>query len=209
MQRKIGRTLAAIGCLALVCLFASVARSEDERSPAGQPSPEAMQKMMEMMMKASAPGPEHAKLAEMSGTWDADVTYYSPMGPQKSKGVMQCEMILGGRVLQMKYDGTMAMGGQTTPFHGIGLNGYDNTEKKYWNFWIDDMSTGCLITKGTCDGDVMTTEGEMVDPGTGKPAKVKQVATKVDKDHEKFEMFCPGPDGKEMKVMEIMYTRKM
>src|SRR5207247_3868093 len=114
-------------------LFVSVARSQDDKKPGeGKPSPEEMQKQMEMMMKAGQPGPEHAKLAEMAGDWDADVTFYSPMGEQKSKGTMHNEMIFGGRVLQMKFDGNMNMGpGQQMPFHGLGLSGYDNTEKKF------------------------------------------------------------------------------
>jgi uncharacterized protein DUF1579 len=136
-HRKFGRMIVAMAGVIAICLFVSVARSQDDKKP----SPEEMQKQMEMMMKAAQAGPEHAKLAEMAGDWDADVTFYSPMGEQKSKGTMHMEMIFGGKVLQMKFEGNMAMGpGQQMPFHGIGLSGYDNAEKKYWNFWIDDMA---------------------------------------------------------------------
>ena len=48
----------------------------------------------------------------------------------------------------------------------------------------------------------------MVDPASGQNVKVKEVATKVDNTHHKFEMFAVGPDGNSMKVMEIAYTKK-
>jgi hypothetical protein len=207
MRRRFCLILPALTGALVIAMGASVARSQDDKKAAAPSAEQA--KEMEQMMKAGQPGPEHAKLAEMNGDWDADVTFFSPMGEQKSKGVMHCEMIMGGRVLQMKFQGSMmGMDGKPAPFQGIGMSGYDNAEKKYWNFWVDDMGTGCMITKGTLDGNVMTAEGEMVDPSNGKPTKVKEVTTLVDKDHQKFEMLCAGPDGNMMKVMEINYTKK-
>ena len=49
----------------------------------------------------------------------------------------------------------------------------------------------------------------MVDPMTGKDCEFREVFTVVDKDHQTMVMYAPDPaTGKEMKTMEIRYTRK-
>jgi hypothetical protein len=98
--------------------------------------------------------------------------------------------------------------GGEMPFHGQNLVGYDNVKKKYINVWIDDMSTGPMITEGTASGDVITGEGSFNDPMTGKPNKVKDIATKIDKDHYTYELHMTSPEGKMYKAMVVTYTRK-
>ena len=49
---------------------------------------------------------------------------------------------------------------------------------------------------------------DMLDPLSGKMMHVRDVTTRVDKDHHTFEMFESLPDGKERKSLEIHYTRK-
>ena len=160
--------------------------------------------------KLTAPGPEHDYLKALVGDWDADVKIFNPDGSLQgnSKGAMHCEMILGGRFLQQNYSGEMDMGEQKIAFKGMGLAGYDNAKKKYTNFWIDEMSTGTMFTEGTADGKTITLEGSQTDPMSGKPMKVKEVTTQVDKDHHNYELDMSGPDGKMVKVLEIAYTRK-
>src|SRR5881397_3504201 len=62
------------------------------------------QKMMEMYMKASTPGPEHARLAKASGSWDMVVTSWDDPGapPHKDQGTAEISMMLGGRVQMEK-----------------------------------------------------------------------------------------------------------
>jgi len=100
------------------------------------------------------------------------------------------------------------MGPQMVPFHGLGITGFDNAEKKYVGIWCDDMGTGIMMTKGTSDGNALTMEGEFMDPMMKQMIKIKEVVTKVDADHHNFEMFMTGPKGDLVKVMEIAYTRK-
>ena len=64
-----------------------------------------------------------------------------------------------------------------TPFTGHGLMGFDNVTGKYWSTWTDSMSTGIMVNEGSCDAKKTCTF-------TG-----------------------PGKDGKEMKMMEITYTK--
>ena len=63
-------------CLAIAATF-SIARSDDK--PA-KPSPADQAAMAEAYMKAAAPGPEHARLKEIAGDWDADVKLSQPDG---------------------------------------------------------------------------------------------------------------------------------
>ena len=87
--------------------------------------------------------------------------------------------------------------------------GYDNTTKKYEGTWMDNASTGMMVSKGTMTGSVMTSSSTMADPTTGKMMTVKMKTTVADKDHYTMEMWGPGPDGKNYKMMEIAYSRKM
>jgi hypothetical protein len=202
------RTVAVFACLAIACAV-SVARSDDK--PA-KPSPADQAAMAEAYMKAAAPGPEHARLKEMAGEWDAEVKVMQPDGSRStSKGVMHAKMILGDRYLQLNYEGEMDMGpAGKMPFHGVGIGGYDKGKKKYTSVWIDEMSTAMMITEGTVDANgVLTTEGSMTDPMSGQPMKVKEVSSTVDKDHHKYELHMSEPGSPNVtKILEITYTRK-
>ena len=193
-------------CVALLAVgtLSSLALSQNDKKPAGgMPSPEEMQAMMEMMGKL---GPQHEQLKQhFAGTWDAAVTAYWGPAPEKSTGTMTSEMILGGRYVHGMYKGT-AMG---QPFEGAGLTGYDNIKKKYFNTWVDSMSTGVMNLEGDYDSasKTYTFSGETTGPD-GKPCTMREVVKIESNDKHTFTMFGPGMDGKEMKVMEIVYTRK-
>jgi hypothetical protein len=202
-----------LGFFALMTI-ALIARADDKDKPAGAApapaTPADQAKMMEEYAKACAPGPEHAKLKEFAGDWDADVKMYNPDGtPQgNSKGVMHARMILGDRYIHLNYEGEMEMPTGKVPFHGMGIGGYDKGKKKYTSVWIDEMSTSMMHTEGTMDGNTMTCEGSCTDPMSGQPMKVKEISKQADKDHYSYELWMSGPDGKMMKVLEIAYTRK-
>jgi hypothetical protein len=145
----------------------------------------------------------------MEGNWDAEVKYW--MGgpgapPTVSKGKATMKMILGGRFLQQDYSGNM----MNMPFTGLGITGYDNMNKKYVSFWIDNMGTGMSTTDGAMDqaGKVLTTYGKMDDPGTGERGKnMKNVTRIVDKNRLVFEVHDLALGEPNTKVMEIVFTR--
>jgi hypothetical protein len=160
--------------------------------------------MMEKMVKAGTPGEHHKRLEMMAGTFDAGMTCFGPMQMPPSKGVTKNTMVLGGRWLQSEYAGDMM--GQK--FTGHGMMGYDNTGKKYQGTWIDSMGTQMTYFEGTADASgaiTVTTEG--IDPMTDQKMKMKMVYVIQDKDKHTFTMYMPGPDGKDAKMMEIVYTR--
>jgi hypothetical protein len=199
------------GALAVALVVSvSVVRSEEK---AAAPSAADKEQMAKMMMEMGKPGPEHERLKAYVGDWDSDVRFYCPLdnSVQKSKGVMHVKPILGDRYLQMNYEGEMAGpdGKTMMPFKGMGVSGFDKGKKKYTNVWLDELSTGMMITEGTADGNVLTLEGQCVDPMSGKPMKVKEVITETDSTHHKYELHMTGPgEEKMMKVLEIQYTKR-
>jgi len=176
----------------------------------GTPEAAKMQKEMEeQMMKMGMPGPEHQELMKNAGEWDADVKFLdmaSGKWSEPTKGSAKFEPIFDGRYMKMTFKGSMMMNGQTMPFEGMSIMGYDNMKKMYFSTWIDSMSTMLMKSEGTKAGDVLTLTGSMPD-GMGGEAKTREVATHADNDHMKYEMYC-DMQGKEMKMMEINYTRK-
>ncbi|MFT3668169.1 MAG: DUF1579 domain-containing protein [Pseudoxanthomonas sp.] len=184
-------------------LFAGPAIAQD-KPPAMTPE---MQAMMEAYQKAGTPGMEHGRLASMAGNYDLVVKSWHAPGapPSVDPGTATRKMILGNRV--MLEEVTSQVMGQ--PFTGQGLHGFDNVTGKYWGTWNDSMSTGLMISEGTCDAQLSCTyTGTHNDPVTKKPQSSRMTTRWTDKNTEVFEMYGPGPDGKEAKMMEITYKRR-
>jgi hypothetical protein len=164
--------------------------------------------MVEMMTKAGTPGDAHKKLDGMVGTWQTKLTFWMMPGadPVTSTGSSTNQWIMGGRYLEQRFKGE-AFG---MPFEGIGYTGYDNVKKQYWGSWMDSMSTASMTSVGSAsdDGKTWNFTATMSDPMTGKDSTSREKITVIDADHHTLEMWGPGPDGTEFKMMEIIYTRK-
>lgn len=148
------------------------------------------------------PGPEHSHLKSLEGTWDAVIT--SADG-KKSKGEAVYTMECGGLWLASDFKGEV----EGTKFHGKGLDGYDPLKKKYVAVWVDSMITVPLVIEGTRDEATKTTTQTCECPGPdGKLMKMKMITKMPDNNHQTFEMYMIGADGKETKSMTIDYTRR-
>ncbi len=165
------------------------------------------QAMMEAYMKMMAPNENHAYFKNFIGQWEVTSTAWMMPGaePVVSNSVSKAELILGGRFLKMEYKGTMF--GQ--PFEGIQINGYDNFQKKYISFWIDNSSTAFYLLSGTFDetGKIMTERAEWTDPMTGGTMKVRTTTKWISQDEFVYEMFMISPDGQEFKSLENRVKR--
>ena len=164
---------------------------------------------MKAMMEAGTPGEQHKLLAKTTGTWSAEVTHWMGEGapPQKATGTSVNTMLYGGRYQHSKFSGDM-MG---MPYEGSVTMGYDNTEKKYFSTWIDNMSTAMMISWGTWDdaSKSITMTGTMKNPVDGRNCDLKEVYKIVDDNTHVMELYGPDPKtGNEYKMMEIKYTRK-
>jgi hypothetical protein len=204
MMLKHRSTVAALSLLALAAVLPAAAQDKSK-----QPAPPAMGgPEMEAMMKAMSPGEPHKHIARMAGDWTfTNKMWMDPSQPAtESSGTMHGEMILGGRYVQTVWKGNF-MG---MPFEGHGTDGYDNLAKQYVSSWVDNMGTGILYSTGTCDaaGSKCEYKGDMMDPMSGKKSYMRSVMTWADNNSFKNEMYGPGPDGKEAKMMEIVVKRK-
>ena len=198
MVRKILTATAAL-------LFATSALAQ-ETPKAPEMTPE-QKAEMEAYVKAGTPGAPHQMLASQVGTYDLKIkSWHEPNAPATEEtGTATRKMILGDRVLVEDVNSTM-MG---SPFTGQGIRGYDNVSGKHWSLWMDSMSTGMMMSEGTCDAkNACTFTGSWNDPITKGPHKVRMTTRWTSPKTEVFEMYGPGKDGKEMKMMEITYTKK-
>lgn len=163
---------------------------------------------MEAMTKAAAPGEFHAHLNALVGRWSLNVKFR--MDPnqewQESKSTAESKWVLGGRFVREEVEGEFMEGMR---FEGFGMTGYDNLKKKYTSVWTDNMSTGMMISEGSCDasGKVFKFNGASMDPMTGKEKTYKWTIRIVNNDKYVSEMHTVDEDGKEFKSMEITYTR--
>ncbi len=112
-------------------------------------------------------------------------------------------MMLGGRVMVEKV--TSEMMGQ--PFEGFGMMGFDNVGGKYWGTWNDNMTTGVMSSTGTCRNSKCEFRSTAYDPVTGKLMTARMTSEHA-ADREVHAMYSAGPDGKEFKTMELVYTRR-
>jgi hypothetical protein len=194
--------------IAVLCLLAmtSLPALAQEKKPEGEHAMGNAE--MEAMAKAGSPGEQHKHLARMAGDWTYTSKAWMAPGqpPVDSNGTMHADLLLGGRYVEHHWKGDF-MG---MPFEGRGTEGYDNMSKQYISSWIDNMSTGIMMSTGSCDaaGNVCTLTGDSMDPMSGQKMTMKTVITWNGNDSFKNEMFVKDPSGNEMKMMEIVATRK-
>jgi hypothetical protein len=165
------------------------------------------QAMMEMYQKLATPGEPHKLFATLAGSWTTKTKEWMEPGkpPSESTGSVEMKMLLDGRFLQQEFTGDMM--GQ--PYSGIGTTGYDNLRKRYVSMWIDTWGTGIFQMEGTAsaDGKTITLKGQHAELGGGHMTH-RAVWKIVDSNTQTFDMYGTHQGGKEMKVMEITYTRK-
>lgn len=174
-----------------------------DKPATGEPDPQTV-----AWLSAATPGAAHEKLNATVGNWETVTKQWNDprSQPTEMKGTCERKWIMDGRFLEEHYTGDF-MG---MPFHGMGIVGYDNVQKKYVTSWIDNMGTGILLSTGTCDesGKIFNYTGELADPLTGKMQKMRSVMKIVDDKTQVFEIYGPGEDGKEFKMLEITHTKK-
>ncbi len=159
------------------------------------------------MMQAMTPGVHHEHMKKLAGNFDYTIKMWMDpsMPPTESTGKRTAEFLLGGRYLQEKITGSF-MG---MPFEGMSIMAYDNLAKEYVMTWIDNMGTGIMVSHGQCDGKgtTWTMTGDSIDPMTGKKVTMKSVTRLVDDNTVTMEMSSPGPDGKDVKMIELTMKR--
>ena len=160
--------------------------------------------MMQAWMAYATPGEGQALLATRVGKWNVELKHW--MGPdapaETAEGTCKFEMVFDGRFLGQEYESAW----EGMPFHGIGITAYNNVTKKLQFTWLDNMSTGLMQGSGEIKGHVLTWTAMGTDPLKGD-MPIRGTETFDDPDRFVSVMYGPGPDGKEFKMMEFVYTR--
>jgi hypothetical protein len=199
-QLALPRLVAIVGVATALPLLAQDAK---EKTPTAS-----QQAMMEAWQKAATPGMNHKLLANLGGQWNFATKMWMEPGapPETSTGTAVYTPLMGGRFLQGDYKGTF--GGMA--FQGLGLTGFDNVAQQFTTTWADNMGTSITFMTGTYDPATRTFlyRGDMDDvmkPGT--KVKVRQTVKVLSDDSHLMEWY-ESRGGKEMKTMEIAYTRQ-
>ena len=186
-----------------VTLTVTTALAKDKKSEK-QMDPQAM---METYKKLATPGEPHKLFASLAGSWTTKTKEWMEPDkpPMESTGSAEMKMLLDGRFLQQEFTGDMM--GQS--YSGVGISAYDNLRKRYVTMWIDSMGTGIFTMEGTAsaDGKTITLKGQHAELGGGQMTH-RAVWKIVDSNTQTFDMYGTHEHGKEMKMMEITYTRK-
>lgn len=199
-QHVFPRILAAVSVAAALPLLAQAAK---EKAPTAH-----QQAMMEAWQKAATPGSNHKLLATLNGQWNFTTKMWMEPGapPETSTGTAVYTPLMDGRYIQGEYKGTF----NGMPFQGLGLTGYDNVARHFTATWADNMSTSIMLMTGTYDpaAKTFTYKGDMDDMmKPGAKVKVRQIVKVLGDDSHVMEWY-ESRGGKELKTMEISYTRQ-
>lgn len=158
------------------------------------------------MMEAGTPGPQHAELASRAGTWSVDGKMWMAPGadPMPMKARARIEVLMDGRYTVEEFRSDF-MG---MPFEGRLLSGFDNLTQEYWCIWMDSMSTGYSISRGTeTSPGHFGFHGTASDVLTPKGRPVRMTITDNSDGSYTMKMYDTREDGVEFESMELHYTR--
>lgn len=193
--------VAALASGAVVAVEVQDPAAHDDR--AAYPGPAVTEAQV---LELGRPGPEHRALEPMVGSWTGQVTYwpYPEAAPVTQEATAEKSWILGGRFLRIEFRSTIG----EEPFEGLALVGYDRTAERYVSTWMDSLTTGVLHLQGARAKDgTLVTEGERIEPTTGKSYRVRRVTAFDGEDAHVVSFFDELDDGTMFKSLEIRWTR--
>ena len=164
--------------------------------------------LVDTWVRHAMPSEHHQLLRKMAGSWNMAVKYRMNTETPivESAGTCERKWILGNRFLLEEFNG----GNLGLPFQGLAIYGYDAFEKKYTSAWVDTMSTAITTNLGSCREacELIQFTGQHGDPWTGTKRKSRGITRFISDDRHLLELYEPGTDGKEFKILEITYTRR-
>jgi hypothetical protein len=190
-----------VAALALGLVLADRTLAQETKVP---PSPSALLKALE---EAGKPGPEHAKLHPFVGDWTVTAKLWTDPSqpPAEARGTAERKWIMGGRFIQET--ARMECGGKA--FDVLGLLGYDHAQKKFTVVkacgFCGTISTGLATCANS--GTRFECAKEECCPVTGQKIKGRDEIVIESNDRIVVNVF-KTIDGKELKVMEVVSTRK-
>jgi hypothetical protein len=195
-------------CL-LPLAFSCSSTSEKQRAAQDARMPDmSPEDMLARMAELGEPSAHHRSLDPLVGEFHATVKMWMPgqSEPTQSEGSISNRWVLGGRFLQGNYRGEF----QGQAFDGLSFMGYDRAKERFVGTWMDTFSTMILpVSEGQSseDGKTITMERDFWSPAENRRVHQRDVLTVQGNDQHAFVMYTSDPKGKEVKSMEILYTR--
>lgn len=164
--------------------------------------------IMKAWMDFATPGDMHTWMAKYNGTWTGEVTSWMDKDkpPVKSNATVTNTTTYNGLYQIGAYKGTMI----GMPFEGQSILGYDNSKKKFFNTWIDNMGSGIVIMTGDWNeaSKTLHLKGTQTNPMDGSDMSIRQEVKFVDDNTQMTTMYGTIA-GTEEKMMEINLKRKI
>ena len=154
----------------------------------------------------SGPGPEHARLTALSGTWDVELTFWFQPGsaPVVTKGVSTIRPLFDGSFIEEKIEGAL----QGTPFTTLAWTGFNTSTRQYEATRIASTNTIRIAETGTWNDSARRFElnGSYVLAGdTWTQRTVIEPTSATAMVASSYLSFGKVP---EWKAVEIRYTRR-
>jgi len=206
----------AIGIAALAMALGA-AQAQDRM--AASASSAAASTDMPPWVRRGLPGPGHAALASLAGTWRVQMGVYATLGrsadapPITSEDlVTRRQWVAGGRYLEDTTEGTLAK----SRYWRRGWLGYDNMIARYEWITIDEANAGMMYyasRSGSGPGTDIDLLGTFVDQGVageafvGKTVSMRTAIRIEGRDRHVIELYFTPPGSKEALATRAVYTR--
>jgi hypothetical protein len=154
----------------------------------------------------NAPGPEHAILGPLAGSWDVTISFPDGRGGLIA-GRAACEAgwTFDGRFLRMSY--RSSFGGR--PLEVVRYLGFDRHRARYVEVHFESTHTDVLHSEGAIDAGArtLTAVGTHVDVLAGRPATVRTVTTIAGSDAFTLEMVYLDDAGRPARTVTLEHRR--
>ena len=195
--RRTTRAFITLGVMLVVVAGGAEAQME-------QPTPEQMQAMMAAMQ----PGPEHERLGQLVGEWDAEIAFsFAPGQTQTLQAKLVGRSVLGGRFVMLEMASPESLMG--IPIEGMTIHGYDRRTGEHTILGLDTFGT--YYVEGAGKGDASTNpivmRGSHHDPVMDRDEVYDFVVRFVDADTWESEVVFITPDGERFTAMKTIARR--
>ncbi len=157
--------------------------------------------------ETARPDQRHHDLTELAGQWRADLTLWTnPALPAtEASGNAKIESLLGGRFIEIEMDAVI----NTVEFRSILILGFDSLREVYSASVMDTTSTSQNHFTGQLNktGRTIVLRGEVMDPLTALPLKVRIEFYIFDKNKFETTTFLELATGQELKAVHVDYAR--
>jgi len=140
------------------------------------------------------PGPQHAMLQRLAGTWDAVLIVKDEKGMElRTRGTLTTVKQVGFHTID-SFEGEFL--GRMLSGHG--MSGYCAARRQYFRYWTDSMTASPMTLHGEYDAAKreLRMQGECLGR-SGQLEKCRTVTRFKDDDHMEWELLGAGPDGDE------------